>query len=171
MGGWCRCNLWRRIGDALCGYPVRRRQTRWRCAGGWFLWLYAELVEASAPQESMFGETLVVMPASAEFASMPDWLNSIQSVEPEFSSKPADAQPTFADNSGGNIDELFTDLPDWLSNAGDTATPVFLFPGADHQDPRQIAPCGLPSWVQAMRPVDFRRAILFIRFTLQRSDV
>ena len=110
-------------------------------------------LKASAPQESMFGETPAAMPASAESASMPDWLNSIQSVEPESSSKPADAQPTFADNSGGNIDELFTDLPDWLSNAGDTATPASSSP-APITNTDAIAPGELPSWVQAMRPVD-----------------
>jgi hypothetical protein len=85
------------------------------------------------------------------FSDSPDWLNAFKSDAVPGSQ----AVPAFIDNSqtSGNTDALFTDMPDWLSNVDDssssTTTTPSLITNAD-----ALAPGDLPSWVQAMRPVD-----------------
>ena len=57
-----------------------------------------------------------------------------------------DAQP------GANEDALFTDMPAWLSIVDETVSPESIPAPITNTD--AIAPGDLPSWVQAMRPVD-----------------
>ena len=105
-------------------------------------------LKASAPKETIFGET-----PAADPAAVPDWLNSLQSAAPESSSKPAEIEFSSAPPTEAGIDNLFTDLPDWLSKADDMAAPVSSSP-SPITNTDAIAPGDLPSWVQAMRPVD-----------------
>ena len=76
--------------------------------------------------------------------------------------EPASSQPSFdfslsdsSASSAQDVDSLFMEMPDWLSSEAegaektqtDTAsTPAFV--------DESLAPVELPSWVQAMRPVD-----------------
>ena len=105
-------------------------------------------LKASAPKETIFGET-----PAADPAAVPDWLNSLQSAAPESSSKPAEIEFSSTPPAEAGIDNLFTDLPDWLSKADDMAAPVSSSP-SPITNTDAIAPGDLPSWVQAMRPVD-----------------
>ena len=117
-------------------------------------------LKASAPQANLFedSEEASATPADASFDT-PDWLNTFKpDEESQPESMPAikkdlpfDMPPVFAtdDQAGENVDNLFTEMPDWLSNAmdlPDSPTPI--------TNTDAIAPGELPSWVQAMRPVD-----------------
>jgi hypothetical protein len=86
----------------------------------------------------------------------PDWLNNFQSVEAEqpsesFSAEKIPSGITEDTLPGGEMDELFSEIPDWLSSSADDEPPSepLAVSGAD-----PIAPSELPSWVQAMRPVE-----------------
>ena len=104
---------------------------------------------------------------------MPDWLSSLkpietdaqpkESVEPVFApqepGQAPSAAPAFADDSlsSGDVDAIFgsMQMPDWLSSAAAPSQPPAsesLPPAAQPAD--SIAPAELPSWVQAMRPVE-----------------
>ena len=124
---------------------------------------------AAAPQSSIFGESPVEQgvptpsePPSEPSSDTPDWLNAFKSDDapesqavPAFSADvPADKPPAFMDDSqtGGNTDALFTDMPDWLSNVDDSSSSPSTPTPITNAD--AIAPGELPSWVQAMRPVD-----------------
>jgi hypothetical protein len=123
-------------------------------------------LKAAAPQSSIFTEppaaqeTPVPSPASSE---MPDWLNTFKSADasesqtvPQSSmSKPVeDELPSFMKDiqPAGDTDSLFTEMPDWLSITDDTVSPESVPAPITNAD--AIAPGDLPSWVQAMRPVD-----------------
>ena len=134
-------------------------------------WLKAAAPSGEAPQavqseKSTDAET----PAAVE---MPDWLSSLKPVETESkapeSAAPAfvpkesgdtlSTAPAFADDSlsSGDVDAIFgsMQMPDWLSSAAAPSQPPAsesLPPAA--QPAGSIAPAELPSWVQAMRPVE-----------------
>jgi hypothetical protein len=114
-------------------------------------------LKASAPQSSIFEPSAAQEePAPASSSSdMPDWLNTFKSVDtPESQPEPAvstgkpvdDAQPS------SDAESLFTELPDWLSVVDETTSPESMPAPITNVD--AIAPGDLPSWVQAMRPVD-----------------
>jgi hypothetical protein len=112
-------------------------------------------LKAAAPQSSVFDS-----PAE-EAAAFPSetsgWLSTFGSSEPsaptpissdqenENASPAAFTPDAFQD---GSADALFTEMPDWLSNA---SPPVSSAPPSTVQD--SLTPGELPSWVQAMRPV------------------
>ncbi len=117
-------------------------------------------LKAAAPQSSVFEEETAA-PAPAE---SPDWLSSLQKegaasiFEPE---TPEEGAPpsAFVDESLSNVntDALFTELPDWLSNVSPaetsaTSAEASLTPPAKSAE--TLEPGDLPSWVQAMRPVE-----------------
>jgi hypothetical protein len=121
-------------------------------------------LKAAAPQSSIFDEPANAqeIPASASTDSS-DWLNAFKSVDapdsqpiPAFSmeSPPDSEQPLFTDDAHprANEDALFTDMPAWLSNVDETVSPESIPSSITNSD--AIAPGDLPSWVQAMRPVD-----------------
>ncbi len=115
-------------------------------------------LKAAAPQSSIFAdstaeETPVVPPEAS------GWLSTFKSeVAPpaafsmdqmgESAPPPAFTPDAFQD---GSADALFTEMPDWLSNASESA-PAASSSALSSTDP--IIPGELPSWVQAMRPVD-----------------
>jgi hypothetical protein len=118
-------------------------------------------LKASAPQSTLFEdqvEASTTEPADVPFDT-PDWLTTFKNEAetlpastPEAEKEvPFDAPPAFTANAqaGENEDNLFTEMPDWLSSAmdlPDSPTPI--------TNTDAIAPGELPSWVQAMRPVD-----------------
>lgn len=110
-------------------------------------------------------------PAEDIFSDLPDWLKS---AAPESSIYDEPAQPAQAPGVGAaeptaqsafestpaftdagipsDAEGLFTEMPDWLSNALETpATHVASEPGTDSD---ALASNVLPSWVEAMRPMD-----------------
>ena len=117
-------------------------------------------LKAAAPQSSIYEDTSIEpASASAPSSDSPDWLNAFKSIdtpEPQLSTEfPSDTPSAFTADSqiSENMDTLFTDMPDWLSSASDvlpSTNPASLpITNAD-----AITPGELPSWVQAMRPVD-----------------
>jgi hypothetical protein len=115
-------------------------------------------LKAAAPQSSIYAE-----PLAEERPEVPPeasgWLATFKTTEsspsPQDSvdrqkmgvSMPAFTPEAFQD---GSVDGLFTEMPDWLSSVSEPAasgsSPAAVSDG--------IAPGDLPSWVQAMRPVD-----------------
>jgi hypothetical protein len=119
-------------------------------------------LQAAAPQASVYDASPSELPSAtaATTDDAPDWLNTFKSVDspkptPAFSmDEPVESTPAaFTENplDENKADSLFTDLPDWLSNATD-ASPTSNPTPITNTD--AIAPGELPSWVQAMRPVD-----------------
>ncbi len=117
-------------------------------------------LKAAAPQSSIFEEPAAEAAAPSESS---DWLSSLKSSEtsqPEAmfttdmqaDSESVDAPAFSADAFSDKADDsLFQEMPDWLSTASDlppSSTPTAIT-SAD-----AISPGELPSWVQAMRPVD-----------------
>ncbi len=115
-------------------------------------------LKAAAPQASIFEQpeektTAEAEPADASFDS-PDWLNTFTTAETPAPEKetPFEVPPAFVEEAKGETtDELFTEMPDWLSNAMDLPASSSPTPITNTD---AIAPGELPSWVQAMRPVD-----------------
>ena len=116
-------------------------------------------LKASAPQATLFeapAEASTDEPGDTSFDS-PDWLNAFKAVEESQPVQSTEAEPSLdisssfmgEDQAAKNTDNLFAEMPDWLSNAmdlPDSPTPI--------TNTDAIAPGELPSWVQAMRPVD-----------------
>ena len=106
---------------------------------------------------------------------MPDWLSSIsegateteQAVEPVEAPVPTPAEPVdeseqaipFVDDEGEPIstedmESIFSmDMPDWLSGS-DEAAEEAVAPSAEGVPGGDLETAELPSWVQAMRPVE-----------------
>lgn len=135
-----------------------------------------EAAFAPADSEETFGADLDLPdwlksagpPAPAEETPsqvpLPDWMASLR--EPEAKTEPpakaaestpqAPRQAAFVSEEGlleqGEADELFSiELPDWLSKAAPAEEKAAPQGGPP---PEAIAPAELPSWVQAMRPVE-----------------
>ena len=116
-------------------------------------------LKASAPQSTLFespAEASAEDPADTSFDT-PDWLNTFKPIEEsqpmmaDENESSLDIPSTFVSDelSGKSTDNLFAEVPDWLSNAmdlPDTPTPIV--------NTDAITPGELPSWVQAMRPAD-----------------
>jgi len=123
-------------------------------------------LKAAAPQSSMFDEPPVEQeapPSVSSSSDTSDWLNAFKTVEPpEAQAVPAfsaeapvySAPPAFVDDaqSSADADALFTEMPDWLSIVDDSSASESVPAPITNVD--AIAPGDLPSWVQAMRPVD-----------------
>ena len=134
----------------------------------------ADVPPVSVPPATLSSPDVDKAPIAFE---TPDWLSSIKPAQPQSSMPPADLiaptftthetpqpsspAPAFTDNPAAavNMDSLFASMqaPDWLNTpapksadqtSGETNPP----PAA--QKGEAIAPAELPSWVQAMRPVE-----------------
>jgi hypothetical protein len=104
-------------------------------------------------------------PQAAPEAPLPGWMNSfretIQTPEPEPEPNPPAADmpvaPAFSSDAlaGEQSGDLFSaETPDWLSNiVSDEGKPESGESAAETLN-EPIAPADLPSWVQAMRPVE-----------------
>lgn len=112
-------------------------------------------LKAAAPQSSIYEEPDTEAPAMhpslVESESL-DWLNAFKSNEASFESPPSAFTPESQANE--NIDALFAEMPDWLSNATDSSSSASSTTPASASNDESLTPGELPSWVQAMRPVD-----------------
>lgn len=120
-------------------------------------------LKAAAPQSSIFSEP-AVEPEPAFSSDTPDWLSAFKSVEGSQPASPFEtetkndanlAAPAFTENAfDGGSDALFTEMPDWLANASEDplANAAPLPPTANNAE--TLSAGELPSWVQAMRPVE-----------------
>ncbi|MBC7875533.1 MAG: hypothetical protein H7Y59_00060 [Anaerolineales bacterium] len=112
-------------------------------------------LKAAAPQSSLYEESAaedLPLPASDSSPDSPDWLNTFKSTEISFEGPPPAFTPDSQSNE--NIDALFAEMPDWLTNATDPSPSTSTSPIPAANTDENIAPGELPSWVQAMRPVD-----------------
>jgi len=132
-------------------------------------WL-SSLGEADATQEE--DELLATPSESPETAhpatqdEMPDWLSSMgketdeldQPVETDQPAVESEPTPSFVDDEGQpisteDVESIFDmDMPDWLSDAEGVAEEDEEVPVSAQAD--ELDPGELPSWVQAMRPVE-----------------
>jgi hypothetical protein len=122
-------------------------------------------VPASAPASA---SAFTDFPDEISATETPDWLSNLglKPVAPEQSKSfntetsipplvPEEADAAFTEEPfpSGDLDTLFTDMPDWLT--GITAsTPAAAEPPSAEEPDTTISPASLPSWVQAMRPVE-----------------
>jgi hypothetical protein len=125
-------------------------------------------LKAAAPQSSIFSEPAAEADPSQTFSSdTPDWLSAFKSVEgsqpasPFANEKQPEQEfpaPAFTENSfeGLGDNSLFNETPDWLSNAIEPASSDSPLTSNSADD--SLAAGELPSWVQAMRPVEGSRA-------------
>lgn len=117
-------------------------------------------LKAAAPVSSVYSEESPA-PTPAASGQTPDWLASLQKdgATPAFETDRSGegAASAFTDDAlaGENADAIFTEMPDWLSNVSpsetEAASSATASPAASAES---IAPGDLPSWVQAMRPVE-----------------
>lgn len=98
-------------------------------------------LKSAAPQSSIFSES----PAEDITAGASEWERAFSSQDPA----PVESTPAFSGGVGGA--DLFTEMPDWLSSVKEE--PALTSPEAVKDNP-SIAQGELPSWVQAMRPID-----------------
>jgi len=140
-------------------------------------WL-SSLGDEDAGQEE--DEGLATLPESPEEAQptaqdeLPDWLSSMgeQTAETDQPVAPAEPStgtpdepvaeseltPPFVDDEGEpiateDVESIFDmDMPDWLSDTESGSEGVEAVPGGAQAD--ELDPGELPSWVQAMRPVE-----------------
>jgi hypothetical protein len=125
-------------------------------------------LKAAAPQSSIFSEPAAEADQPQTFPSdTPDWLSAFKSVEGSQPASPFAGEiepaqevpaPAFTENSFESIGDnsLFNETPDWLSNAAES-TPVDSPLASNSAD--SLAAGELPSWVQAMRPVEGSRSV------------
>jgi hypothetical protein len=115
-------------------------------------------LRASAPQSSIFDQP-ADMPAMPPIDST-DWQKTFSTADepqPETpfaqGEPPTDTPPAIdADTPfGESTDNLFTEMPDWLAEVMDEPSTPAPSPTVNTD---AIASSELPSWVQAMRPVD-----------------
>lgn len=121
-------------------------------------------LKAVAPSSSIFGESSSEDSAETSPASdsSSDWLNAFRAMDdakpPVFESGDA-IPPAFISEVGAggtDVDGLFAEMPDWLSNSVDvpaSSTPI-TSPSSNTTNADNLEAGELPSWVQAMRPVD-----------------
>jgi len=95
-------------------------------------------------------------------AEMPDWLSALRPAE----EPPAESAPAFTSGqeenvfgteplSGNDLDRLFSSSgSDWLSGAASASSETKEVEPPAAQEAESISPANLPSWVQAMRPVE-----------------
>ncbi len=119
-------------------------------------------LKAAAPQSSIYSDPAEERSSEASANDDTGWFATSSTNEV---SQPL-STPAFAKDESAEVvpppftpeaqdsfsmDALFTDMPDWLSSATDNAATSLpqAAAGAD-----SITPGELPSWVQAMRPVD-----------------
>jgi len=114
-------------------------------------------LKAAAPESSIFNQPAKEPEASPEpQQDSQDWLKAFQ-LTPEATQEPENI-PAFSTDfhSDENVNSLFTEMPDWLSNAMEPGSGISpsTSPAED-----ALAPSDLPSWVQAMRPVDTSKVV------------
>jgi len=136
------------LGASAAASPTIKPQKEDSSLGDVPSWL-----KAAAPQSSIFDDLPAAQPDTPVGSSdTPDWLNTFKSLDPAPPVQPQPS-PTFASDSssGESTDALFTDMPDWLS--GSVETPASSA-APEVTAGSELEAGQLPSWVQAMRPMD-----------------
>ena len=94
----------------------------------------------------------------AEEAPTLDWIQPSAITSPAAEEKPSalPSVPAFITNEDQNNDLFAVDMPDWLSSIApaEMKSATANLPKAETPKTDSIAPAELPSWVQAMRPVE-----------------
>ena len=117
-------------------------------------------LKSAAPQFSIFDEPQAQPVGNDVQPDIPTWLEAAKPVEiaatepphSDASNLPFETFPAFTteNDSSNNADTLFTDMPDWLSSAIEPSSSAPTpFNSGD-----ALSPSELPSWVEAMRPVE-----------------
>lgn len=128
----------------------------------------SEAVEANlpawlgkAPAETLPVAAFTEIPLNASAAAeTPDWLSNLGSTPADKTSVPSlvpqGGQSVFTEETSdtSDLDSLFTDVPDWLSSVTPSAPAAAEPPPAAEETDAMLSPASLPSWVQAMRPVE-----------------
>ncbi|HEY6074468.1 MAG TPA: hypothetical protein VIV15_14035, partial [Anaerolineales bacterium] len=125
----------------------------------WLSGTTAKIPDTPAEEEEPFTQEPLM---DGEPAGMPGWLanlGTLDSKQPETSEDsevPEETLPALPAEtlSSGDLNTLFTNVPEWLSEA----TPSSGIESAAAPTPTEpaepLSPANLPSWVQAMRPVE-----------------
>jgi len=107
-------------------------------------------------------ETRESSAAAAVSSETPDWLAALQkesagqALQPE-TPETGTQLPAFVDEALADLDasSLFTELPDWLANAAaEQPEAAAISPATTPVSTEPLEPGELPSWVQAMRPIE-----------------
>lgn len=111
----------------------------------------------SGPAE---GSTDKEAPEPLEPSGAPGWLSNLPALEETPAEIPDDlplpALPA-AELPSGGLDSLFTPMPDWLSETASSSgreTAASSTRPSPTEPAESLTPANLPSWVQAMRPVE-----------------
>ena len=114
-------------------------------------------LKAAAPQSSIFSDH-VEEQTQTPSSNLSERLNTsdapVSQSAPAFSIEESanSAPPAFIGvSSSENIDSLFTDMPDWLSSAKESSSAPSPSPFVNSD---AITPGELPSWIEAMRPIN-----------------
>ncbi len=125
----------------------------------WLSKLQADASAGAAAEASQ--EQFDVAPGSVPPAtpadSLPDWLASIDRSAAPSSGTPALIADTGEKGPSGEAEAAFSvETPDWLSKLSPDQAAQGKSPagGEGEQPPDSLRPADLPSWVQAMRPVE-----------------
>ncbi len=123
----------------------------------WLSKLQSDVSEASrqemAPEE--FETAREPFPADKPAEVIPDWLSSVEAGDASAASTPALVLPEDSGGSSGSGQAAFSlETPDWLSKLR-PEKPVEA-PSSTSEEPQEagLEAADLPSWVQAMRPVE-----------------
>jgi hypothetical protein len=147
------------IPPALAGEPAQAAAAPGGESPDWLAKMQAEagtVQEAEANKEE-FQVTSEPPPAQAASESLPDWLSNIEQAATPSAGTPALIVNNGENASGGEAQAAFSmETPDWLSklNPEQGAEGARPASGEEAQSPDSLQPADLPSWVQAMRPVE-----------------
>ncbi|GAB1469612.1 hypothetical protein MASR2M66_04890 [Chloroflexota bacterium] len=121
-------------------------ETDERAAGDSLFGDMPDWLRSAAPETSIFDDPVEAAPAAEVEAASPESGLSFDGV-------PAFESDSLLDSGDG----LFTEMPDWLSAAMDAPADAPVPEAITGSD--ALAPDVLPSWVEAMRPVDQTRGM------------
>ncbi len=144
--------------------PAEQAQDHEAPAQGIFSDDLPDWLKAAAPQASIFDAP--ADPSASELSDLPAMPPTAGTSQPDEETEdktetakgaPFEAVPAFPPDieADAGLDDLFTDMPDWLSNSLESASPAAAQPA----DGDALAPGELPSWVQAMRPLETEGAM------------
>ena len=124
----------------------------------WLSQLQADVNNAQAAQLHKDDFEVVPAPPAAPkgTGALPDWLSNIEPTAPSSGSTPALIGDNKDNAPGEQADTAFSmETPDWLSKLNpEQAAEKPVQPNEGQPEPGSLETAELPSWVQAMRPVE-----------------
>jgi hypothetical protein len=117
-------------------------------------WLKSAQSQPAPPGKESSGENVPAAPTPRSTASTVEGQESVPAFTAEPPSREKAAVPAFFDDalSTNDLEALFTEMPDWISSSQVEDASSGRTPSAAG-DAETISAADLPSWVQAMRPV------------------